>query len=168
MGDRRILLQYRPVEFFRLRCKYRGACCQMRSARHHSAAVQPRNPVAAPRVDWFYAASFSRSSPQWANPLVIRRFSGSRSLLRSRLHLQYAPGSGRLSSALGMPFSPRAWPGIRARKAPGWRRVAGSVRHPDRRSRRRGSRGFRIPPPGNGPHRFDRCPPPWIRRASRE
>ena len=59
MGDRQLLLltSFRPVESLRLRCNYRGACCKINLARHHSAAGQPGKPVAALLVDWFYVAS---------------------------------------------------------------------------------------------------------------
>jgi hypothetical protein len=87
---------FRPVEFFRLRCKYRGAWCkyELRVARHHSAAGQPRKPVAALFVDWFYVtSSFSKWAPSMRDHVLpfLKGPCGKSSHLRFSLHLQYAP-----------------------------------------------------------------------------
>ena len=44
---------------------------KLRLARHHSAAGQPGNPVAAHLVDWFYVTSFTVGLPQMGHQVLL-------------------------------------------------------------------------------------------------
>jgi len=143
--------------------QYRGACCNsLRLARHHSAAVQPRNPVAAHLVDWFYVTSFpSRLPPTGISyPRIQHRVLRIEKPTSFSTHLHYAParrccqalfpGWHRLQPVVWDSFSlwcggtgfslSRAPPGIRARRAPEPLPIAGSGWRRDRRSHRPGNR----------------------------